>query len=299
MSTPAIVSRLSRIKHILLVLSGKGGVGKSSISVQICLSLLHLHPSSHVALLDVDLTGPSIPRMLSLTGEPVYQSTEGWVPVKCEVPQDVKEKGGKLEVMSLGFLIKDGREGGSVVWRGPKKGGMIEKFLGEVRWGEADWLVIDTPPGTSDEHISLLEYITPLLNPSLPSAPTLHSVLVTTPQSISLLDVSKELNFCRRVQLPVLGLVENMSGYVCPHCGEIVGIFGTGGGEDFCKKDEEGLRYLGRVPIERELGAILDGSDLRDKEKPLLERYRGTNTFPIFIRIAETISGLIRNVENA
>ncbi|ORY73075.1 P-loop containing nucleoside triphosphate hydrolase protein [Leucosporidium creatinivorum] len=260
--------RLSQISHILLVLSGKGGVGKSSISVQLALSLLSANPTARIGLLDVDLTGPSLPRMLGLEGRDVHQSDDGWVPVYLDA-RGKEGKGGVLKCMSIGFLLANSRE--SVVWRGPKKNAMIRQFLGEVRWGELDYLIIDTPPGTSDEHISLLETLRPLLIPRGPSIklPTLSSLLVSTPQALALLDVSKELTFVRRTQLPLLGLIENMSGYVCPHCSDIVGIFGQGGGEDFCRREEErkdskvegeggGCRFLGRVPIDRELVALLD-----------------------------------------
>lgn len=279
--------RLSQISHILLVLSGKGGVGKSSISVQLALSLLSRDPTARIGLLDVDLTGPSLPRMLGLEGRDVHQSEDGWVPVYLDA-RGTEGKGGVLKCMSIGFLLGNSRE--SVVWRGPKKNAMIRQFLGEVRWGELDYLIIDTPPGmflsplsrfqrsltsapkgTSDEHISLLETLRPLLIPRSPTTklPTLSSLLVSTPQALALLDVSKELTFIRRTQLPLLGLIENMSGYVCPHCSDIVGIFGQGGGEDFCRREEErkdsklegeggGCRFLGRVPIDRELVALLD-----------------------------------------
>ncbi|KAM0791003.1 hypothetical protein ACM66B_004303 [Microbotryomycetes sp. NB124-2] len=264
-----LVRRLSRIKHILLVLSGKGGVGKSSVSVQMALSLLAQNPHARIGLLDVDLTGPSLPRMLGLEGKDVHASEDGWVPVYLDA-RGPSGQGGVLACMSIGFLLKNSRE--SVVWRGPKKNAMIKQFLAEVRWGDLDYLIVDTPPGTSDEHISLLETLRPLLVPATPGAPplpTLSAMLVSTPQALALLDVSKELSFVRRTQLPLLGLVENMSGYVCPHCGDIVGIFGQGGAEDFCRKEEArkdskvegeggGCKFLGRIPIDRELVALLD-----------------------------------------
>ncbi|GAA5971010.1 hypothetical protein JCM8115_004772 [Rhodotorula mucilaginosa] len=315
----ALVRRLSHIQHVLLVLSGKGGVGKSSISVQLALALLAHDPTLRVGLLDVDLTGPSLPRMLGMEGRDVLASDDGWVPVYLDASKAVhnarqhgilpgqgdttgnggdedeemqappseaqasdsvttSRSGGVLACMSIGFLLSSSRE--SVVWRGPKKNAMVKQFLAEVRWGELDWLIVDTPPGTSDEHISLLESLRPLLMPPSPSAPlapplpTLSALLVSTPQAVALLDVSKELSFVRRTRLPLLGLVENMSGYVCPHCSDIVGVFGTGGGEDFCRRDcekrqpgmplpegeeeGEGCRFLGRVPIDPELVKLLD-----------------------------------------
>lgn len=141
-----LLRRLSQISHILLVLSGKGGVGKSSLSVQLALSLLARSPNSRIGILDIDLTGPSLPRMLGLEGRDVHQSEDGWVPVYLDA-SDGAGGGGVLKAMSMGFLLKDSRE--SVVWRGPKKNAMIRQFLGEVRWGELDYLIIDTPPGES------------------------------------------------------------------------------------------------------------------------------------------------------
>lgn len=138
-----LAQRMSRIAHVCLVLSGKGGVGKSSVAVQLALSLLHSQPGARIGLLDIDLTGPSLPRMLGLDGRDVHQSAEGWVPVYLY--GDSSAGTGVLECMSIGFLLKSSSE--SVVWRGPKKTAMIRQFLGDVRWGDLDWLIIDTPPG--------------------------------------------------------------------------------------------------------------------------------------------------------
>ncbi|KAI5477626.1 hypothetical protein MNV49_006113 [Pseudohyphozyma bogoriensis] len=307
---PKLLQRLHNIKHVLLVLSGKGGVGKSSVSVQIALSLLSLNPSSKIGILDIDLTGPSLPRMLGLEGKDVHMSEDGWVPVYLDArgPNSSGEEGrGVLAAMSIGFLLKSSRE--SVVWRGPKKNAMIKQFLAEVRWGELDYLIIDTPPGTSDEHISLLETLRPLLVPhtNTPPLPTLSSLLVSTPQAFALLDVSKELSFVRRTNLPLLGLIENMSGYVCPHCGDIVGVFGQGGGEDFCRKEEErkdskvegeggGCKFLGRVPIDRDLVGLLDDKGFGEEgvRKGLVERYEEIPSARI---VKEIVRGVVEDIE--
>ncbi|PWN54136.1 P-loop containing nucleoside triphosphate hydrolase protein [Violaceomyces palustris] len=246
---PKITRRLTRVKHIILVLSGKGGVGKSSVSAQLALSLSSQPPpegstsnstngKAKVGILDIDLTGPSIPRMLGLDGENVRQSSDGWVPVFTDAQQN-------LAVMSVGFLLRSKND--SVVWRGPKKNAMIKQFLGDVRWGDLDYLIIDTPPGTSDEHISALEY----LNGFHPSA-----VMVTTPQAVSLADNLRSLDFTRKTGLPVLGLIENMSGYMCPHCQECTNVWGKGGGEALAQR--EGIRFLGRIPIDPGLVRLLD-----------------------------------------
>ncbi|WVR07181.1 cytosolic Fe-S cluster assembly factor CFD1 [Kwoniella sp. DSM 27419] len=241
--------RLASVKNIIIVLSGKGGVGKSSSSVQLALSLLAQTPTTRVGLLDLDITGPSLPRMvgLDIPEATVHQSSAGWVPVY--VDQDRR-----LGVMSIGFLLKD--RGDSVVWRGPKKDGMIRQFLSEVRWGDLDYLVIDTPPGTSDEHISLLTHLHPLFTPTSSKPTTPSSILITTPQTTALNDTIKSLSFTRKLQLPVMGLVENMAGYACPCCGEISDTFGKGGGEAMAQK--EGVGFLGRVPIDTVLVGLLD-----------------------------------------
>ncbi|KAF9040490.1 P-loop containing nucleoside triphosphate hydrolase protein [Hymenopellis radicata] len=275
--------RLRSVKHIIIVLSGKGGVGKSSVTTQLALSLYASSPTAKVGVLDVDLTGPSMPRMLGMDGHGVHQSTDGWVPVYADGSE------ARLACMSVGFLLKN--KGDSVVWRGPKKNGMIRQFLSDVRWGELDYLVIDTPPGTSDEHLSLLEHMAPVHS-------RLSSVIVTTPQAVALMDVMKCLSFTRAVNLPVLGIIENMSGYVCPCCGEISNVFSTGGGESMAKR--ENLHFLGSLPIDTELVTLLDASAPEQKLKTvtisdttrsfqLLEQYKSTSSAQIFKSIVDKI----------
>ncbi|THH23086.1 hypothetical protein EUX98_g8092 [Antrodiella citrinella] len=244
-----VARRLQHVNHIIIVLSGKGGVGKSSVSTQLALSLRASSPTTRVGILDVDLTGPSIPRMLGLDGHPVHQSSDGWVPVYADGVE------ARLSCMSVGFLLK--KRGDSVVWRGPKKNAMIRQFLGDVRWGELDYLVIDTPPGTSDEHLSLLEHMAPVHS-------KLSAVIVTTPQAVALMDAMKCLSFTKAVSLPVLGLIENMSGYVCPCCGEISNVFSTGGGEEMARR--EGLHFLGSLPVDTDLVTLLDAAEPKGPE---------------------------------
>lgn len=191
---------LDSVKHIVLVLSGKGGVGKSSVTTQLALTLVA--KGYKVGVLDIDLTGPSAPRMFGLEGRQVHQSSAGWVPVYTDATK-------RLCVMSIGFLLQNRSD--AVVWRGPKKTAMIRQFLSDVVWGDLDYLLIDTPPGTSDEHISVAETLKQAADPD-------GAVLVTTPQGVATADVRKELSFCRKVGFNVLGVVENMSGFVCPHC---------------------------------------------------------------------------------
>ncbi|OLN89041.1 Cytosolic Fe-S cluster assembly factor cfd1 [Colletotrichum chlorophyti] len=238
---------LSKVKHIVLVLSGKGGVGKSSVTTQLALSLSLAGFS--VGVLDVDLTGPSIPRMLSIEAEKVTQAPGGWLPVP--VHDAVEEKGiGSFRAMSLGFLLP--RRGDAVVWRGPKKTAMVRQFLSDVLWDETDYLLIDTPPGTSDEHISLAET---LLRDARPGQ-VAGAVVVTTPQAVATADVKKELNFCVKTGLKVLGVIENMSGFVCPHCSECTNIFSSGGGAVMAQ--EFAVPFLGTVPIDPQFGELVE-----------------------------------------
>ncbi|KAF8336970.1 MRP-like protein [Cantharellus anzutake] len=279
-----VARRLASVKNVVIVLAGKGGVGKSSVSTQLALSLYAHDPSARVGILDIDLTGPSIPRMLGVDGHSVRQSTDGWVPVYADGPER------RLACMSVGFLLKG--KGDSVVWRGPKKNAMIRQFLSDVKWGDLDYLVVDTPPGTSDEHLSLMEHLAPL-------HPHLSSIIVTTPQAVALADALKCLSFTRNVNLPVLGLIENMSGYVCPCCGKVSNVFSTGGGEAMARRGS--LNFLGALPIDTNLVSLLDheeadSSSTEEREInanaepvafPLLERYKETDTFPLFQTMLE------------
>ncbi|KAJ1680276.1 cytosolic Fe-S cluster assembly factor cfd1 [Spiromyces aspiralis] len=234
---PEVGQRLATIKHVILILSGKGGVGKSSVTAQLAMSLVQ--ENYRVGVLDIDLCGPSIPKMLGLEEKKIHQASAGWVPVYADEKK-------RLACMSIGFLLPN--KDSSVVWRGPKKNAMIKQFLTDVYWGELDYLLIDTPPGTSDEHLSVMEYLQEW-NPD-------GAVLVTTPQLVALTDVRKEYTFCKRVMLPVLGVIENMSGFVCPTCSNCTNLFSTGGGEAMAK--EFGLDFLGNVPIDPNLVLLFD-----------------------------------------
>eukprot|EP01112_Ceratiomyxa_fruticulosa_P019224 TRINITY_DN6262_c1_g1_i1.p1 TRINITY_DN6262_c1_g1~~TRINITY_DN6262_c1_g1_i1.p1 ORF type:complete len:272 (-),score=59.58 TRINITY_DN6262_c1_g1_i1:110-925(-) len=224
---------MEKVKHVILVLSGKGGVGKSTVSSQ--LALCFLQAGFRVGLLDIDLCGPSIPRLLGMEGREVHKSSVGWVPVYGDESQ-------RLAVMSIQFLLNE--RDAPVIWRGPKKLTMIRSFLDDVCWGELDYLIIDTPPGTSDEHIAVCEHLHKY-NPD-------GAVIVTTPQQVSLNDVRKEISFCRKLELPILGVIENMSGYVCPHCEECTNIFSSEGGRLLA--EETHTKFLGKIPIDPSLG---------------------------------------------
>ncbi|PSR81247.1 P-loop containing nucleoside triphosphate hydrolase protein [Coniella lustricola] len=237
---------LSKIKHIVLVLSGKGGVGKSSVTTQLALSLSQAGHS--VGVLDIDLTGPNIPHMFRVAEEGrITQGPDGWLPVKIHDTDSATGRG-SLRIMSLGFLVKPGD---SVVWRGPKKTAMIKQFLTDVAWGETDYLLIDTPPGTSDEHISVVEYLLQFARREQLAG----GVLVTTPQAVATADVRKELDFCKKTGIKVIGIVENMSGFVCPNCSECTYLFSKGGGEVLAQDFQ--VDFLGSVPIDPQFSVMI------------------------------------------
>mmetsp|Transcript_37563 Transcript_37563/g.94432 ORF Transcript_37563/g.94432 Transcript_37563/m.94432 type:complete len:257 (+) Transcript_37563:358-1128(+) len=200
-----------------------------------------------VGVLDVDLCGPSMAKILGLEGKEIHQSSAGWIPVYAD-----KEK--RLCCVSIAFLLPD--PDAAVVWRGPKKNATIKQFLEDVCWGELDYLIVDTPPGTSDEHISITELLSKF---GMDGA-----VIVTTPQNVALTDVRKEISFCEKLQIPILGLLENMSGYTCPHCAECTNIFSSGGGKSLCELRR--IRFLGALPIDPRLGTSMeDGVSVFDR----------------------------------
>ena len=214
---------LKDVKNVIAVASGKGGVGKSTVSVNLAVALAQA--GAKVGLLDADITGPNIPMMLGVDGKP-SASPDG----KRIMPL---ERHG-VKCISIQFFVPEGEP---IVWRGPLVGGAIQQFLRDVEWGELDYLVIDLPPGTSDAQLTLAQAV-----------PLGGAVLVTTPQEVSLSDVSKALAMFKRLSVPVLGVVENMTAFVCPHCGESHEIFGRGGGERFAA--EHGIDFLGGIPLD-------------------------------------------------
>ena len=224
-----VAKRLENVQHKILVLSGKGGVGKSTVSAQLTFGLSQ-SDNSDVGLLDVDICGPSIPRMMGIANHEVHSTTEGWSPVY------VNEH---ISVMSVGFLLPD--PDSAVIWRGPKKHALIKQFLTDVNWGPLDYLVVDTPPGTSDEHMSIVGL--------LKDAGVDGALLVTTPQEVSLQDVRKEISFCNKVGIRIIGVIENMSGFVCPSCSTCTEVFSpsTGGARKMCEDLQ--IPFLGSLPL--------------------------------------------------
>ena len=286
-------------------------MGKSSVTLQLALSL-SLQGKS-VGILDIDLTGPSMPRLVGLENAKITQSASGWEPVVVH-PSDQSSRG-SLRCMSLGFLLRD--RGDSVIWRGPKKTAMIRQFLTDVSWGETDYLLIDTPPGTSDEHIALAEQLlthsSTVVDPSSAKPHLAGAVLVTTPQAIATSDVRKEINFCAKTNIPALGVIENMSGYACPCCGEVSNVFSSGGGRVMA--EQAGIPFLDSVPVDVKFGEMVEadnvvGYDSDDSEsegvppptvqapdeRPLVEKYLDCPSASTFVGLARS---LISRIEGA
>lgn len=232
----SIKRNLKRIKRKIVVMSGKGGVGKSTVSAM--LALLLSSKGHKVGLMDVDLHGPSIPNMLKLkSGLTVTGQNE----VK---PFEYSEN---LGVVSMGMLMQD--QDTAVIWRGPLKISAIRQFISDITWGDLDYLIVDSPPGTGDEPLTVAQNI-----------PDAEALIVTTPQEISLADVRKSITFCRQVEMDILGVVENMSGLICPHCGDKINIFGEGGGRKMAEKMNVPL--LGELPVDPEVVKYADQKDL-------------------------------------
>lgn len=231
-----LTQRMCNIKHKIMVLSGKGGVGKSTVAVNLANSLSQ--QGNKVGLLDVDIHGPSVPKMLGVENEGILPSKES-----AEIyPVKVSEN---LSAMSIGFLLAD--QDDALIWRGPRKYGVIKQFLKDVAWGKLDYLIIDLPPGTGDEPLAISQMIEDADG----------AVIVTTPQEVALADVRKSINFCKILELPVLGVIENMSGFTCPECGKITHIFKTDGAEKMC--DHMKVPFAGKIPLNAEI--VIAGDD--------------------------------------
>jgi len=247
-----IKESLLRIKHKILVMSGKGGVGKSSVATYLSVALAR--QGYKVGLMDVDLHGPSIPRMLGLKGSLQEGTGAGKARPVSYLPN--------MEVISIESLLGDNKDA-ATIWRGPLKIGVIRQFVSDLEWNDLDYMIIDSPPGTGDEPLTVAQTI-----------PDALALIVTTPQEVSLADVRKSINFCRQVNMEILGLVENMSGLVCPHCGKNIDLFKTNGGMLTAKK--EGLRLLATLPLEPQVvmnGDVGSMGILDDATLPITQEF--------------------------
>jgi Mrp family chromosome partitioning ATPase len=256
-----ITTSLGKIKYKILVMSGKGGVGKSTVSTNLALGLANR--GYKVGLMDVDLHGPDICRMLNLT-ESLKDSPQG----RGLIPP--MKFGENLKVISLEYMMEDRDD--PIIWRGPLKIQAIRQFISDMDWGELDYLIIDAPPGTGDEPLTIANTI-----------PDAQALVVTTPQEIALADVRKSLNFCSHVKMKIVGLVENMSGLICPHCNKTVDVFKSGGGEQTAK--DFNVNFLGRVPMDPRV--VLGGDD----GKPYLS---SISESPAVKAFAEVIDNVIK-----
>ncbi len=252
------------VKHVVLVLSGKGGVGKSTVSVNLAYAL-----SNHgfkTGLMDLDIHGPSIPKMLGLEEHKLQIMGEKIQPVNVT---------GTLAVISMAFLLPE--RSTPVIWRGPMKMAAIQQFLSDVNWGPLDFLVVDLPPGTGDEALSIVQ-----LAPNIAGA-----IIVTTPQDVSVLDSSKALKFVEQIGIKNLGIIENMSGMVCPHCHEAIDLFGKDGGKKAA--EEFGVPFLGSIPLD------IDMRKAGDEGKPFIIRRADNPTWQAVDIVMENLIGIIED----
>ncbi|HOV89095.1 MAG TPA: iron-sulfur cluster carrier protein MrpORP [Syntrophorhabdaceae bacterium] len=254
-------NKLDKIRHTYIVLSGKGGVGKSTVAVNLALSLSLR--GLRTGILDVDIHGPSVPKLLGLTGMRAGVSDEEIIPIEIY---------GQIKVVSIGLLISSNEQ--AVIWRGPLKANVIRQFVQNVAWGELDALVVDCPPGTGDEPLSIAQLV----------GKKASAIIVTTPQLVATIDVEKCITFCRQLELPIAGIIENMSGFVCPHCGKEVDIFSSGGGQNLAIAYN--VPFLGSIPLDPDI--VKSG----DAERPYIYFYPQTKTAQRFDEIVEKITSI-------
>jgi len=264
MDNTKIEEGMAKIKNKIVVMSGKGGVGKSTIATNLAYSLSMR--GANVGIMDIDMHGPNIPKMLN-----IEDAMPGGIEEGKMLPIQVTPN---LKAMSMAFLIKD--RDTPVIWRGPLKMGAIRQFLGDVQWGDLDYLIIDLPPGTGDEPLTIAQLI--------PDAS--GSIVVTTPQDVALLDSRKSVNFSKALRLPVLGIVENMSGFDCPHCGETIDLFKRGGGEQAATDLD--VEFLGRIPLDPKI------VETGDSGNPLVMSHAESEAARAFEKIVDKIEDLMK-----
>lgn len=247
------------IKETIVVLSGKGGVGKSTVSSNVALSLAK--KGYKVGLLDIDIHGPSIPTLFGIETAQIMQTAEGKI-----IPYLYE---GMLEIISVGLMLKDLDE--AIVWRGPLKAKVITQFINDVKWGDLDYLVVDCPPGTGDEVLTIVNTVSNVKG----------ALIVTTPQNLAVVDAKKSVNFCKSMKLPILGVIENMAGFTCPHCKKMVPLFKEAGGKKMAETMD--VPFLGSLPFDAE---IMDSSE--DK-KPFIEKYAESQTAHLINEMTESL----------
>ncbi|MHA1629777.1 MAG: Mrp/NBP35 family ATP-binding protein [Candidatus Heimdallarchaeota archaeon] len=253
-----IEETLKKIKHRIVVFSGKGGVGKTTVAVNLSYALVN--QGFRVGLLDADITGPNVPKMVGLEGPPIVDGNKKIIP---------QEKEG-LQVISMAPMIPGDAP---VIWRGPLRSGAISQFLADVVWGDLDFLLADLPPGTGDEVLTTAQKMLPQM-----------AIVVTTPQEVALIDCRRAVNMAKKLNISKIGVVENMSGLICPHCGKEIDLFGVGGGERMA--EEMGAVFLGRIPIEME--TRVGG----DNGSPVVLVHKESKTTEAFATIAENVNVL-------
>ncbi len=259
----AVKNSLEKIKNKILVMSGKGGVGKTSTSVNLSIALAD--KGFKVGIMDVDLHGPDVPRMLGLEGMPEVNQNKKLNPMSYS---------NNLKAISIESFTPNKDD--AIIWRGPLKFSAIRQFIGDVDWGDLDFLVIDSPPGTGDEPLTVAQTITDA-----------KAIIVTTPQEVALADVRKSINFCKAVNMEIFGLIENMSGFACPHCGEMITLFGSGGGKKTA--DQMGIKFLGSIPFDPKM--VVCG----DTGACYQEVHRESAVTKAFVDVAEKLAGLIKD----
>jgi ATP-binding protein involved in chromosome partitioning len=262
-------TRMNKIKHKVAVISGKGGVGKSTVTVNIAAAFaMHGHVNN-VGILDADIHGPSVPKILGLTGQRLQAGPSGVFPVLGPLG---------IKVISMDFLLPD--ENAPVIWRGPLKMTAIRQFLSDIVWGDLDILLIDLPPGTGDEPLSVAQLL-----PEIDGV-----IIVTIPSEVSQIVVKKAATFARRLGMPIIGVVENMSGFVCPNCGVKIDIFQSGGGEKIA--EELNIPFLGSIPIDQKICAACD------KGAPFIIEHADSLASKAFMEIVRKIEAFLKSKEN-
>ena len=258
-------SRMTKIRHKIAVISGKGGVGKSLVTVNLAMALAIKGRNGRVGVLDADLHGPCVPKMLGLKGVRLQSGPPGIFPVLGPL---------NMKVVSMAFLLPS--DDAPVIWRGPLKMGAIRQFLSDISWGTLDYLLIDLPPGTGDESLSVLQLL-----------PEMEGVIIVTiPSEVSQDVVKKAVSFARKMGVPILGIIENMSGMVCPHCGETIEVFSKGGGERVA--EEMDVEFLGSIPLDPRISAD------SDEGTPFIVSHPDSTASKAFMRIVEKIEEKVK-----